>query len=224
VSQGSPSGKHGGRAVREDDGDQRVAQFHRAMPGERLPVLARARTRQAARRLKPMTRSQATASMASLVAWQGCRSSSPSMVSSVQWSPSRYPVQADQGELLVGAENVFRHSRLSLHSFHVDESRALFELGGTEVPRPVHRSPLAPPVQKASGRDGQGQPAAFGRIRQPCLLEVDAHLIEHLELLLALQSQFQRPCSISARLAVLAPSRCAFWSTSVSAASNRKRP
>src|SRR3954451_7894891 len=42
VSQGSPSGKHGGRGVREEDGDQRVAQlFHRATPRQRLVVLAR---------------------------------------------------------------------------------------------------------------------------------------------------------------------------------------
>src|SRR5436190_22471794 len=42
VSQGSPSGKHGGRGVREEDGDQRLAQlFHRATPRERLLVLSR---------------------------------------------------------------------------------------------------------------------------------------------------------------------------------------
>src|SRR4051812_15173077 len=42
AGRGSPSGKHGGRGVREEDGDQGIAElFHRATPGEWLVVLVR---------------------------------------------------------------------------------------------------------------------------------------------------------------------------------------
>src|SRR3954454_12100630 len=113
AGRGSPSDKHGGRGVREEDGDQGIAElFHRATPGEWLFVLARGAGAPGSKEIEADDAQPGDDLDGVLAGLAGL----PVVLSEHgverPVKPVLYaPVHAHQGELLVGAEEGSRDGR-----------------------------------------------------------------------------------------------------------------